>query len=524
MCAPSVDKIASSTDAPTRRTPAKSVDTQADEPQFDWLSHWYPVNVVETLDPTKPHPTQLLGKNLVIWNDGPTVDGEKVLGDWHVFEDACPHRLGPLSEGRVEADGNLLCSYHGWRFDGQGDCADLPYAMGPSPERQRTSCRATCGAFPTKVVDGLIWVFPRSGLAAFAESETVPMPLIKELRNPERDGDWRWRIPAGVRDFPCGWDGMAENTLDPAHFCAAHHGTLGNRYTDPAPYAFETTRPLSKEEGFACRGDFGVIEFVPPCLVIYKPDYQAMPFGGGLVIATYCVPTRPGWVRPLANVINDASHPSSGTIAEFALGIFMAGLTPSWLGHILSSIVLHQDSGLLYKQYRNLRERGYNPGYEAYAVEEASATEQKGDLATSSSTSYKSPTSYEKLVYTPTSVDSGVMLFRKWLWKHAGGGVPWHCKDVVPARGTEDIYDMWEGHCKHCQYCQDAYRNLELARYTSLAVCGAGLLAMEASPERTALVLVSGAIAAGLNQFNDLFRRYEFAHADNDPWWMEMMR
>ena len=40
---------------------------------------------------------------------------------------------------------------------------------------------------------------------------------------------WNRKIPAGVRDFPCGWDTMVENTLDPAHFCCAHHGTLGDR-------------------------------------------------------------------------------------------------------------------------------------------------------------------------------------------------------------------------------------------------------------------------------------------------------
>lgn len=39
---------------------------------------------------------------------------------------------------------------------------------------------------------------------------------------------------------------MVENTLDPAHFCSAHHGTLGNRYTDPQPYAMDITRALSK--------------------------------------------------------------------------------------------------------------------------------------------------------------------------------------------------------------------------------------------------------------------------------------
>ena len=52
-------------------------------------------------------------------------------------------------------------------------------------------------------------------------------------------------------------------------------------------------------------GDFGKLEFQPPCLVKYTPDYAGMPFGGNLVIATYCVPTRPGWVRPLANVLVD---------------------------------------------------------------------------------------------------------------------------------------------------------------------------------------------------------------------------
>jgi hypothetical protein len=352
-----------------------------------------------------------------------------------------------------------------------------------------------------------LWVFPRSGPEAHAEAEGVAMPLINEVR--EERGSWRWKVPAGVRDFPCGWDTMLENTLDPAHFCTAHHGTLGNRYNDPAPYAFETTRPLTMEGGFAVRGDFGVLEFQPPCLVKYMPDYPGMPFKGSLVLATYCVPTKPGWVRPLATVIHDSSRPLGGTLAERALGLFMSGLLPTWIGHILSSFVLHQDAGLLYKQYRNLRERGYNAGYEAGAA-----------AANTEAPAVTTPL-YEQLVYTPTSVDRGVLLFRKWLRKHAGGGVPWACEDILPARGTEDIYDMWGAHTQHCKYCQDAYRNLELARYASLGVLGASLLAMpDASSERTALVCLSAALAAGLHQFNRLFRRYEFSHADNDPWWM----
>ena len=104
---------------------------------FDWFDHWYPVNVVDSMDPSRPHKVQLLGLNLVLWNDGATVRGEKAAGSWRAFEDSCPHRRGPLSEGRVEDDGTLLCSYHGWRYDGSGACSDLPYS--PESKRERPS-------------------------------------------------------------------------------------------------------------------------------------------------------------------------------------------------------------------------------------------------------------------------------------------------------------------------------------------------------------------------------------------------
>ena len=93
----------------------EAASAHAPSEAFDWLGHWYPVNVLDTMDPTRPHAIKILGMSLVAWNDGATVNGEKQVGRWRVFDDACPHRLGPLSEGRVEQDGNLLCSYHGWR-------------------------------------------------------------------------------------------------------------------------------------------------------------------------------------------------------------------------------------------------------------------------------------------------------------------------------------------------------------------------------------------------------------------------
>ncbi|CAM9766080.1 unnamed protein product, partial [Hapterophycus canaliculatus] len=59
---------------------------------------WYPVLSVKDTDPGRAH--ALLGKDLVVWQD----KEER----WTCFDDRCPHRAAPLTEGRVEEDGSLL--------------------------------------------------------------------------------------------------------------------------------------------------------------------------------------------------------------------------------------------------------------------------------------------------------------------------------------------------------------------------------------------------------------------------------
>ena len=35
-----------------------------------------------------------------------------------------------LAEGRIEpSDGTLMCSYHGWRFNGEGRCTAVPQSL-----------------------------------------------------------------------------------------------------------------------------------------------------------------------------------------------------------------------------------------------------------------------------------------------------------------------------------------------------------------------------------------------------------
>ncbi|MGQ9369906.1 Rieske 2Fe-2S domain-containing protein [Azospirillum sp. ST 5-10] len=104
---------------------------------------WYPLTAGATLHPGAVVPTVLLGERLVVWR------GED--GAARVWSDRCPHRGMRLSFGAVQRD-TLLCPYHGWTFDGAGQCSHIPAHPGLKPARA-----ARVRAFGAVEVHGLVW-------------------------------------------------------------------------------------------------------------------------------------------------------------------------------------------------------------------------------------------------------------------------------------------------------------------------------------------------------------------------------
>lgn len=67
---------------------------------------WLPVGSVSGLTGLGPTRVELAERMLAVWQDG--------NGEWSVVSDTCPHRLAPLSQGRVDpSTGCLECPYHG---------------------------------------------------------------------------------------------------------------------------------------------------------------------------------------------------------------------------------------------------------------------------------------------------------------------------------------------------------------------------------------------------------------------------
>lgn len=78
--------------------------------------------------------------------------------------DQCPHRLFPLSAGKV-TQGGLQCGYHGLTFAPDGKCVSIP----SQPEIPPSAC---VGSFPVREENGLVWIWP--GDAAVAASASLP--------------------------------------------------------------------------------------------------------------------------------------------------------------------------------------------------------------------------------------------------------------------------------------------------------------------------------------------------------------
>src|SRR3954468_17222091 len=93
-----------------------------------------------------PVRVQLLGEKLVAFRDS---DGR--IG---VIDEFCAHRGVSLWFGRNEECG-LRCPYHGWKYDVNGQCVDLPSEGADGPMRKRMKLKS----YPCIELGGLVWAY-----------------------------------------------------------------------------------------------------------------------------------------------------------------------------------------------------------------------------------------------------------------------------------------------------------------------------------------------------------------------------
>jgi phenylpropionate dioxygenase-like ring-hydroxylating dioxygenase large terminal subunit len=409
--------------------------------QEHWQQRWYPVAYLDDLDRRRPQAFTLLATDLVLW-------WEPASGRWRAFADACPHRLVPLSEGRVNGRGELECPYHGWSFDGDGRCTAIPQATAEQAAAACSSGRSRCRAFATAEAQGLLFVFAGDPAGAAA----VPLPLVPPLDEPG------WLVQGTFRDLPMDALTLLENVLDVSHVPFTHHRTVGKR-ENAAPVVAELQS--FGREGFTAlwaegprKGRLGSqhTTFTAPCLMWH--DLTAKGFGRILTVV-YATPIRPGECRLFARFPFQF---------QSALPRLLVGLRPRWLQHLGNHTVLDDDQVFLHWQERALASRG-------------------GSAA------------YEQACFLPTGADLYVRQLHRWV-REVGGG-PFPGSALPPRQLSEPLLERWHAHTRHCRACSGALAGIRRWRPLLLVAMGAALLVFAALPTLTVRVVAVLLLAGG---------------------------
>ena len=161
--------------------------------------HWLPAVLSEQLPERDGDPVRvrLLGENLVAFRDS-----EGRVG---VVDETCPHRKASLFYARNEECG-LRCLYHGWKFDVDGNCVDMPSEPTESPLRQKVKIKS----YPTHEQAGFVWVWmgPANEMPAFDPPVFQPTPDTK--------------ISISKMIVDCNWAQILEGAIDSAHSSSLH--------------------------------------------------------------------------------------------------------------------------------------------------------------------------------------------------------------------------------------------------------------------------------------------------------------
>ena len=147
----------------------------------------------------------------------------------------CPHRLASLFYGRNEENG-IRCVYHGWKFDLEGRCVDMP----SEPESSNFKDKVRITAYPTYETGNVIWCY-------MGPEDKQPMPPL-----------YRWtQVPETHRGISkiwqeSNWLQALEGGIDTVHSNFLHGGR-------PPGFKYDETTTRGRSQNFSRAADVEVV-------------------------------------------------------------------------------------------------------------------------------------------------------------------------------------------------------------------------------------------------------------------------
>jgi phthalate 4,5-dioxygenase len=171
--------------------------------------YWIPAAMSSELKADgDPMRLMLLGEKLIAFRDS--------QGRVGVMDHRCPHRCASLFLGRNE-QGGLRCVYHGWKFDAEGNCIDMPNVAPAADFKHKVHAKA----YKTAERNGLIWVYMG------AREQAPPLPAIEPSLLPPDD------MIVNFVQRKCNWLQALEGDIDTSHFGFLHMGQMALEDFEP---------------------------------------------------------------------------------------------------------------------------------------------------------------------------------------------------------------------------------------------------------------------------------------------------
>jgi len=108
---------------------------------------WYAIAQSSELQSSEVKPLSYFDRALTLFRTS--------TGQARVIDAMCPHLGANLSYGTV-VENSVMCPFHGWKFDGDGFCTDVPYAKRMPPKVDGKKCMTS---YHTREINSMIWAW-----------------------------------------------------------------------------------------------------------------------------------------------------------------------------------------------------------------------------------------------------------------------------------------------------------------------------------------------------------------------------
>jgi phenylpropionate dioxygenase-like ring-hydroxylating dioxygenase large terminal subunit len=179
--------------------------------------YWHPVGLAADAGAT-PRPVKVLGEELILFRDGQGRPG--------LVYPRCCHRGTTLYYGKIEERG-IRCCYHGWLFDVEGHCLEMPCEPNPSgPQCQRVRQPW----YPAEERYGLVFAY----LGPPEKKPVLPRYECLEVMGEGEfvEADDSSIGSGGIVIAPCNWLQHFENVVDPYHVPILHGTFSGPQFVE----------------------------------------------------------------------------------------------------------------------------------------------------------------------------------------------------------------------------------------------------------------------------------------------------